>query len=59
MNKLFSYKGYGGDSHTFHKALRGVEIIYCTNWAFAAVLKDGTVMTWGQKSYSGECHTVQ
>jgi len=49
-------KNCGGDSSTVQEALRGVEIIYSTNSAFAAVLKDGTVVTWG---YGGDSITVQ
>ena len=30
-------------------ALRGVDQTYCTGEVFAAVLKDGTVVTWGDK----------
>ena len=33
-------KTYGGDSSTVQTKLRGVETIYSTNSAFAAVLKD-------------------
>ena len=34
-------------------------MIYSTNLAFAAVLKDGTLVTWGEERYSGDSHTVQ
>ena len=39
----------GGDSSTVQAALIGVESIYSTDYAFAAVLKDGTMVTWGDK----------
>ena len=40
-------------------ALIGVEAIYSTGGAFAAVLKDGTVVTWGNKNVGGDSSTVQ
>ena len=41
-------QGYGGDSRTVQAALIGVKKISSTGDAFAAVLKDGTVVTWGR-----------
>ena len=43
-------KAYGGDSSTVKTKLRGVETIYSTRSAFAALLKDGTVVTWGDSN---------
>ena len=40
---------YGGNSAAVQAALTGVETIYSTGFAVAALLNDGTVVTWGQK----------
>ena len=37
----------------------GVETIYSTHRAFAALLEDGTVVTWGDKDHGGDSKTVQ
>ncbi len=37
----------GGDSSGVQDQLRNAQAIYATNKAFAAVLADGTVVTWG------------
>ena len=42
----------GGDSRSLQAGLRGVDKIYSTSGAFAAVLKDGTVVIWGCKDGS-------
>ena len=47
-------KGYGGDSSSVQTALRGVDKIYSTYYAFAAVLQDGTVVTWGDEDQGGD-----
>ena len=49
----------GGDSSTVQRALAGVKTIYSTYHAFAALLNDGTVVTWGDKDYGGESITVK
>ena len=40
-------------------ALRGVDKIYSTVSAFAAVGEDGTVVTWGCPSYGCDFRSVQ
>lgn len=40
-----------GDSNSVQTALRGVDQIYSTPCAFAAVLTNGTVLTWVDKDY--------
>ena len=40
-------------------ALRGVDKIYFTPSAFAPVVKDGTVVTWGDLNYSSDSRSVQ
>ena len=35
------------------------EIIYTTWGAFAAILYDGRVITWGDNDYGGDSHSVQ
>ena len=37
----------GGDSSAVQAKLKAVDTIYSTEFAFAAKLKDGTVVTWG------------
>ena len=39
--------------------LRNVQQIYATHHAFAAILADGTVVTWGNPEYGGDSSTVQ
>ena len=38
--------------------MRGVDYIYSTHSAFAAVLKVGTLVTWGRKDVGGVSKTV-
>ena len=52
-------ESYGGDSSTVQAALIGVENIYSTGWAFAALLKDGTVVTWSINGFGGDSRKVQ
>ena len=52
-------KDHGGDSSTVQAALIGVDAIYSTYSAFAAVLKDRTVVTWGAKDHGGDSTTIQ
>ena len=49
----------GGDGSTVQTALIGVEKIYSTDYAFDAVLKDGTSVTGGVKDYGGDSSTEQ
>ena len=39
-------------------ALRGVEKVYSTDGAFAAVVKDEAVVTWGYSSFGGDSKSV-
>ena len=39
--------------------MRGVDEIYFAGRAFATVLKDGTVVTWGQSVDGGDSNDVQ
>ena len=43
-----------GDSRSVQAALIGVVKIYSTFRAFAAVLKDGSVVTWGNTVSGGD-----
>ena len=49
----WGHQNYGGDSWTIREVLTGVETIFSTSYAFAALLKNGTVATWGNK-YGGD-----
>ena len=39
--------------------MRGVVKISSTGGAFAALLKDGTVVTWGDQSYGGDSSSMK
>ena len=52
-------KSYGGDSGSVQNAFLGVDKLYATYYAFAAVLKDGTVVMWGDEDYGGDSSSVQ
>lgn len=41
------FGSWGGDSSGVQDQLRNAQSIYATNKAFAAILADGTVVTWG------------
>ena len=43
----------GGGSSSVKMALMGIVKLYLTYYAFAAVLEDMTVVTWGVKQSSG------
>ena len=49
----------GGDSRSCQAELSRVQTIYATSGAFAAVLKDWTVITWGVWSDGGDSSSVQ
>ena len=49
----------GGDSSRVRDHLKNVGQICGTNYAFAAVLVDGTVVTWGQLYEGGDTSMVQ
>ena len=48
-----------GRPNTAQAALRGVDKIYSTEGAFAAVVEDGTVVTWGVQDKGGSPHRLQ
>ena len=39
--------------------LKGVQQIQASYGAFASILTDGSVVTWGNKAYGGDSHAVQ
>ena len=47
----------GGDCSAVQDQLRNVKQIQATNWAFAAILANGSVVTWGDPRY-GDCSAV-
>ena len=51
-------EGLGGDSSTVQAALIGVKTIYSTGSAVAALLKDRTGVTWGEKDHGGDSIAV-
>jgi len=42
-----------------HDQLRNVQQICCTGFAFAVILEDGTVVTWGRPDFGGDSSGVQ
>ena len=49
----------GGDSSAVRDQLKGVQQIQVSNGAFAAILKDGSVVTWGFGDFGGDSSAVQ
>jgi len=49
----------GGDSSNVQGQLKNVQQIQATDWAFAAVLDDGSVVTWGDPDVGGDSSAVQ
>jgi hypothetical protein len=52
------HSDYGGDSSNVKDQLINIKEIYSTFNAFAAVLNNGTVITWGNPKYGGNSSTV-
>ena len=48
-----------GDSSEVRDELRGVQQIQATNGAFAAILEDGSVVSWGNASFGGDSSAVR
>ena len=48
----------GGDCSAVQDQLKGVQKIQATNAAFAAILEDGSVVTWGHAGFGGDCSAV-
>ena len=51
--------GCGGDSTAVKDKLRSVQEIHPTHSAFAAILGDGSVVTWGNPNSGGDSSAVQ
>lgn len=49
----------GGDSSKVRNELRNVQHISATEWAFAAILVDGSVVTCGAPEHGGDSSGVQ
>ena len=50
---------FGGDSTAVRDRLKGVKQIHATQQAFAAILADGSVVTWGNKDFGGDSSAFQ
>ena len=53
---------YGGDSSSVRKQLKNVQQIRACGGSyggFAAILGDGSVVTWGSPSHGGNSNSVQ
>ena len=48
-----------GNSSAVRGQLRGVQQIQATNAAFAAILEDGSVVTWGDADGGGDSSAVR
>ena len=53
----WGHKDFG--SALGHLELKDVQQITASGRAFAAVLKDGTVISWGDAKYGGDCSGVK
>eukprot|EP00434_Breviolum_minutum_P030275 symbB.v1.2.026780.t1/scaffold2704.1/size72676/5 len=51
-----SESGAGSDSSAVQDQLRGVQHVQSTGMAFAAILEDGSVVTWGHAAFGGGSH---
>ena len=49
---------YGGDSSEVQDQLKGVQQLQATDYAFAAILADGSVVTWGSPGEGGDSSAV-
>ena len=49
----------GGDSSAVQGQLKNVQQIQASSYAFAAVLGDGSVVTWGDPQSGGDSSAVQ
>ena len=52
-------RNHGGDSSRVQAQLKGVQQLQATQFAFAAILADGSVVTWGDPDYGGDSSEVQ
>ncbi|CAE7170790.1 ftsH [Symbiodinium pilosum] len=60
MSTLTScYASLGGDSSAVQERLQDVQQIQASAGAFAAVLADGTVVTWGHATMGGDSSAVR
>ena len=50
---------FGGDSSTVQSQLKNVQQIQASERAFAAILEDGSVVTWGAAFTGGDSNAVQ
>ena len=50
---------YGGDCSAVQDQLRDVQQIQASYGAFAAILGDGSVVTWGNADHGGDSGAVQ
>ena len=49
----------GGDSSAVQDQLRDVQKIQAASGAFAAILEDGSVVTWGNADFGGDSSAVR
>ena len=49
----------GGDSSAVQDQLRNTQQVHATSFAFAAILADGSVVTWGDPDGGGDSSAVQ
>jgi hypothetical protein len=51
---VHAYLGFGGNSSAVQSQLVDVSAISATSFAFAAIVKDGKVVTWGDAGTSSK-----
>ena len=56
---VVTWGNYGGDCSEVRDQLKGVQQIEATHYAFAAILEDGSVVTWGHAQHGGDSSAVR
>ena len=56
---VVTWGNFGGDCSEVRDQLKGVQQIEATHYAFAAILEDGSVVTWGHAQHGGDSSAVQ
>ena len=56
---VVTWGNFGGDCSEVRDQLKGVQQIEATHYAFAAILEDGSVVTWGHAQHGGDSSAVR
>ena len=52
-------RGFGGNSSNLKEAMIGVDTNYSTDYAFAALVQNQTLVTWDEFNYGGDSSRVK